>query len=135
PGIHVAVRRKNRVAGAGVHLDDIVILFVTAKVTRAVGGLGPLVRVVKAPILPVDVKMVKVSAFARLPLGQLSVPRKLVAQSDEPVIPVETPRVIFKCSKIKAVECAGATLACKRRIAQLRGAVFRTEKEAERVFW
>ena len=55
PGIHVSVRRENRVASASVHLDDIVLLLVAAKITCPVGGLGSLVGVVKAPILPVNV--------------------------------------------------------------------------------
>ena len=73
PGIHVSVRRENRVTCASVHLDDIVIFLVAAKIACAVRGLGPLVGVVKAPILAVDVKMVKVTALRLLALGQLGV--------------------------------------------------------------
>ena len=73
PGIHVAIRGENRVAGARVNLDDVVILFVPAKITCAIRCLGPLGGVEKAPILPVDVKMIKVSAFGRVALGQLRV--------------------------------------------------------------
>ena len=46
PGIHVAVRGVNGVAGAaGINFDDVIILFVPPKVGFAKRGLGPLVGV------------------------------------------------------------------------------------------
>ena len=134
PGAHVAVGGENRVAGARVHLDNIIILFVAAKIACAVRGFGPLGGVVKAPILPVDVKMVKIPSLGRLALGVLGVARELVAQTDEPVVPFETPRVIFKRSQVIAVERVHAALVGECRKLQLRRAVFRAEKEAKRVF-
>src|SRR2546425_7322059 len=77
--------------------------------------------------------MVEVSAFGWLVHRQLCVARKLVAQTDEPGIPVETPRVIFKSSKIKTVERIRTVLIRKRRKIELRGPVFLPEEETERV--
>ena len=78
--------------------------------------------------------MVKIPALGRLALGVLSVARELVAQTDEPVVPFETPRVIFKRSQVITVERVHAALAGECRKLQLRRAVFRAEKEAKRVF-
>ena len=133
PGIHVAVRGENRVAGAGVHLDHVVILFSASEVTFAIRGFRPLGGVVQSPILTVDVKMIKVAAFGRLVLGQLRIPRKLVAQADEPVVAFETPGVILKRSQVIAVERVHSALARERLKFQPRCAVLPPEEEAERV--
>src|SRR5437667_7952868 len=77
--------------------------------------------------------MVEVSAFGWLVHCQLGVARKLVAQTDEPGIPIETPRVILKSSKIKAVERIRTVLIRKRWIIQFRAAVLLPEEETERV--
>src|SRR5882672_1173017 len=77
--------------------------------------------------------MVEVSAFGWLVHRQLCVARKLVAQTDETGIAIEAPGIIFKSSKIKAVERFRAVLIRKRRILQFRCPVFLPEEETERV--
>src|SRR6185437_13933795 len=108
-------------------------LLVAAEISGAVRGLGPFGRVVKAPILAVDIKMIVIPAFALMALGQLGVARELVAQTDEPVIPFKAPRVVLERTKIKSIERGGASLARKRRIVQLRRAVLLAEEKTERV--
>src|SRR6266581_1693987 len=78
--------------------------------------------------------MVEVAAFGGLTLGVLCVARELVAQTDETVVPFETPRVIFKRSQVIAVERVHAALVGEHRKFQLRGAISRTEKETKGVF-
>ena len=78
--------------------------------------------------------MVKVAALALLALGQLRIARELVAESDEPVVAFEAPRVVLEGAQIKAVEGIGAALACESRKLQLGGPVLRAEKEAKGVF-
>src|SRR5439155_24803026 len=85
-------------------------------------------------ILPVDVKMIKVAAFGRVALGQLRVAGKLVAQTDEPLVSFETPRVVFKGAQIESVKRIHTALAGKGRIMEFGRPVFLPEEKAERVF-
>jgi hypothetical protein len=74
------------------------------------------------------------AAFGRLALGQLSVAGKLVAQGDEPIVPLKTPGVVFEGAQIKTVEGSGSALTGKSGELEFGGSVLLAEKEAEGVF-
>src|SRR5206468_10509489 len=92
--------------------------------------LGALIAVVEAPILAVDVEMVKIAAGANAVHGELRVAAHRVAQADHPAVALEAPRVVLHRAHVELVKALRAGRPEHGKI-QFRQAVFLPEKETE----
>ena len=115
PGSHVPVRGVDGVR-PGLDLDDVVVVFVAAVVGGRIGRFGALTTIVEAPVLAIDVQVVVVPALPLSPHVELAIPAELIANENPLGIPLKTPRVVLKGTKVEGVKFISARIAEERKL-------------------
>jgi len=135
PGIHVAIGGLVEVRPTiRIDLDDVVILFFTAKIGFGVTGLGPLICLVKSPVHTVQVKVVIAATLVRLTHLALQITAVNIGDVVIVLAAVLAPGIVLFTTKVDAVE-GGRTFRTKQGIFKLFRPVFFPEVKAKRPFW